>query len=139
MKMRNVILIISWCFLFAQCTPDPSFHIQPYEPKLVIDGSIEQNDFPRVTLSYSDSYFVDIDSTSIRQLLATTAKVTVSDGVQDEVLTLKRNNNFFPPYVYQGTSLKGQVGKIYKLKVEIKGETYTAQTTIPPPVKFDKL
>jgi len=121
------------------CTPQPDINIQPYSSKLVIDGSIEQDNFPRVVLSYSASYFQNIDSASIRDLLVTTAKVTVSDGDETEVLTLKRDNNSFPPYVYQGTSIKGQVGKVYKLLIELKGEKYTASTTIPPLVKFDQL
>jgi len=137
--MNRIPLFVFTCFVSLSCNPQPDLTVRPYTPKLVIDGSIEENDFARVVLSYSASYFSNIDSTSIRELLVTTAKVTVSDGEEEEVLTLKRDKNFFPPYVYQGTSLRGKVGKVYKLQVLLKGQTYTAATTIPPAASFDKL
>jgi len=125
--------------LLLACVPEPSLDQSTYEPRLVIDGSIESGGFPRVVLSNSASYFMNIDSANIRDLIVSTAKVTVSDGATEEILTLKRDDNFFPPYLYQGTSLKGEVGKTYTLTVEVKGKRYTASTTIPPPPKFDKL
>lgn len=138
--MRHpILLFIVAVICAAACTPESDLDAVAYTPKLVIDGSIEDNGFPRVVLSYSASYFDNIDSTSIRKLLVTTAKVTVSDGEQEEILTLKRDNTAFPPYIYQGTSMKGAAGKTYKLTVELKGETYTATTTIPAPAKLDAL
>lgn len=125
--------------LLLACVPEPELDQSTYEPKLVIDGSIESGGFPRVVLSNSASYFMNIDSANIRDLIVSTAKVTVSDGATEEILTLKRDDDFFPPYSYQGTSLKGEVGKTYSLTVEVKGKRYTASTTIPPPPKFDKL
>jgi hypothetical protein len=133
------VLFFLICAELLACVPESSLDIVPYQPKLVIDGSIESGGFPRVVLSNSASYFMAIDSTNIRDLMVSTAKVTVSDGVNEEVLTLKRDDTSFPPYIYQGTSLKGEVGRTYTLTVEAKGEIYTAATTIPLPVKFDKL
>lgn len=134
--------IIFWGLLstlIAACDPEPELDLTPYQPKLVIDGWIEENDFPRVILSRSSSYFDDIDSTTVRDLVVTTAKVTVSDGVNSEILTLKKDENHFPPYVYTGTKFKGITGKTYTLTVESRGETYTASTTIPPSASFDEL
>jgi len=137
--MDRLVLLIIPAILLLACVPEPSLDQTAYEPKLVIDGSIESGGFPRVVLSNSASYFMNIDSANIRDLIVSTAKVTVSDGETEEILTLKRDDDFFPPYVYQGTSLKGEVGKTYSLTVEVKGKRYTASTTIPPPAKFDKL
>ncbi|AYB33792.1 DUF4249 domain-containing protein [Chryseolinea soli] len=137
--MDRLVLLIIPAVLLLACVPEPSLDQTAYEPKLVIDGSIESGGFPRVVLSNSASYFMNIDSANIRDLIVSTAKVTVSDGETEEILTLKRDDDFFPPYVYQGTSLKGEVGKTYSLTVEVKGKRYTASTTIPPPAKFDKL
>lgn len=137
--MHRLVLLILPAILLLACVPEPELDQATYEPKLVIDGSIESGGFPRVVLSNSASYFMNIDSANIRDLIVSTAKVTVSDGTTDEILTLKRDDDFFPPYVYQGTSLKGEAGKTYTLTVEVKGKHYTASTTIPPPAKFDKL
>lgn len=121
------------------CSTEPEFEFTGYEPKLVIDGWIEQDNFPKVILSSSVSYFDEIDSTTIRQMVVTTAKVTVSDGVNEEVLTLKKDEDYFPPYVYSATEMKGEIGKTYTLTVQLKGEVYTATTTIPPVASFDEL
>src|SRR5262245_60933615 len=137
--IQKLLFLPFVAMLFLACEPEPQLDIVTYEPRLVIDGSIESGGFPRVVLSRSASYFAAIDSSNIRDLIVSTAKVTVSDGNESEVLTLKRDNTFFPPYYYQGTSLKGQAGKSYTLTVEVKGERYEASTTIPPPPKFDKL
>jgi hypothetical protein len=137
--MHRLVLLMIPVVLLLACVPEPELDQTSYEPKLVIDGSIESGGFPRVVLSNSASYFMNIDSANIRDLIVSTAKVTVSDGVNEEILTLKRDDDFFPPYVYQGTSLKGEVGKTYSLTVEVKGKRYTASTTIPPPARFDKL
>jgi hypothetical protein len=133
--LYGILLLSALC----GCEPGTDLDTLDYTPKLVVDGSIENGGYARVVLSYSASYFDNIDSASIRKLLVTTAKVTVSNGQQEEILTLKRDNKFFPPYLYAGTSLKGEPGKTYHLKVELKGQTYTATTTIPPPAKFNDL
>jgi hypothetical protein len=46
-------------------------------------------------------------------------------------LTLFKENDFFPPYVYKSTRLKGVIGYEYSLKVEYGGKILTASTTIP--------
>jgi len=92
-----------------------------------------------VLLTTSHAYFSGVDSTTINDLVETRAKVTVSDGEISDVLTLKKDDSYFPPFVYQGTKLKGEVGKTYTLTVELKGEKYTATTTIPPPALLEEL
>ena len=136
---RRWILLLVVSVVFYACTTDPDLEVGAYDRRLVIDGAIEEYGFPKVMLSYSLSYFDGIDSTSIRELVIGTAKVTVSNGTEREVLTLKRDMNYFPPYIYQGTSIKGEAGKIYELTVELKGEKYTARTTIPAPAKLNRI
>jgi len=133
------ILLLMTLVLLAACHPDPNLDVIPYEQKLVIDGSIEDKGFARIFLSYSASYFEPIDSANIFQLVVGTAKVTVSDGTTSEILTLRRDNNYFPPYIYESTGIRGEVGKTYTLTVDLKGQRYTASTTIPPPAKFNSL
>ena len=139
----KLLAINAVCFLalkgLSSCTPEPVLQNPGYEPRLVIDGSIEQGDFPRVSLTYSSSYFTEIDSSKIRKLVIASAKVTVSDGETEEVLTLKKDARYFPPYIYQGTAIKGEIGKNYKLTVEAKNKKYTAITSIPDPAQLVNL
>lgn len=132
-------LLLSLVMICAACTREPLLDTVAYEPKLVIDGWIEQGSFPRVILTSSKSYYSSIDSTTIRDLVETTAKVTVSDGHNSEILTLKRDETYFPPFIYEGTEIKGEVGKSYTLTVELRGEQYTATTTIPNPAVLEQL
>lgn len=136
--MLRILFIILLITLIG-CEDSSIYDATIYESKLVIDGWIEQGDFPKVILTKSSSYFTSVDSAAIRRLVVTTAKVTVSDGVTEEVLTLKRDGNYFPPFIYSGTKLKGVVGGSYKLTVEVGGEQYTATTTIPETVSINEL
>lgn len=132
-------LILSVTAILAACSVEPDLDAVPYEKKLVIDGAIEDKGYARVYLSYSASYFDEIDSANIIQLIEGRAKVTVSDGTDSEILTLRRDNNYFPPYIYESTSLRGQAGKTYNLTVDLQGQRYTATTTIPPVASLDRL
>src|SRR5689334_1557856 len=101
--MRLLVFILFAFVLLTRCAPESDFDAIPYTKKLVVDGFIESNGFARVQLSYNASYFQEIDSANIRDLLESTAKVTVSDGEREEVLTLRRDNTLFPPFYYEGT------------------------------------
>jgi hypothetical protein len=139
MKRNKIYLSFYIGLLLLGCSDEPTLETTTYTPKIVIDGWIENGNYPKVMLTNSLSYFEPIDSVTIRKLVVTTAKVTVSDGTKEEILTLKKDNNYFPPYIYSGTEILGEVGKTYTLKIESKGSVYTATTTIPPIVKFDSL
>jgi hypothetical protein len=134
-----LLLVLPALGLLNGCTPETDLDELQYTPKLVVDGSIENGQTPRVVLSHSVSYFDNIDSASIRKLMETTAKVTVSNGERQEVLTLQPNRGFFPPYVYEANTLRGEAGKTYTLTIDLKGKRYTATTTIPTPPQLDSL
>lgn len=139
MKKFFFLLIFALiCALFG-CSPEPDIRFPDYSPKLVIDGFVEQDQYPRVVLTRSASYFDDIDSVSIRRFVVSTAKVTVSDGENEEVLTYKKGDDFFPPFVYEATELKGEVGKTYTLTVFLEGQVYTSTTTVTPPPVLDSI
>lgn len=139
MKNNVIILFLGVMLSTVGCSTEPDLSLVDYQPKMVIDGWIETGGYPVVILGKSISYFDQIDSATVRQLVVTTAKVTVSDGEKSEVLTLRKDDNYFPPYIYTATSLKGELGKTYNLKVEHQGKTYTASTTIPAPAVFKEL
>lgn len=110
-----------------------------YSPKLVVDGFIEEGQYPVVVLTKSASYFSTVDSLALRELVMSHARVVVSDGEQEEILTLRKNEGYFPPYIYQGTSLKGKAGKTYHLRIDLEGKVYEASTQIMPAVYLDSV
>jgi len=116
-------------FLFS-CTKEIKMEYPKTEKQLVIEGYIEPGKYPIVFLTKSSPFFEKIDSSNIAELIASVAKVSVFCEGVEEVLTLRYNAKYFPSYYYEGTSLMGEVGKSYTLKIELTGKTYTASTTI---------
>ncbi len=129
-------IVLSTSMLFS-CTKEIEIAYPKTEKQLVVQGYIEQGKYPIVFLTKSSPYFEKIDSANIAELIASFAKVTViCDGVED-VLTLKYNANYFPVLYYEGTTIVGEIGKSYTLKIELSGKTYTSTTKIVEPVPID--
>lgn len=141
--MIKKLLVFLWYMALAHvlgsCEKEIDVVLPAYQNKLVVEGWIEQGRGPVVILSRSAGYFDPIDSASIRRFVVTTAKVTVSDGETEEVLTLVKDSNLFPYYIYRGNNLKGKTGQSYRLTVESGGQTYTAETEVPPAAKLDSI
>lgn len=131
-------------FLFAifylgviSCSEDLNLHLPEPDDKIVIDGWIDNGQFSKVLLTRNSPYFSSIDSASIRSLVLTRAKVTITDGEKSEILILRRNDDYFPPYIYEGNEIIGDTGKIYIITAEYGGKTAWANTTIPHSVRLD--
>ncbi len=139
MKANRILVLCSLLVSSVACEKELDVALPPFTPKLVIDGWIEQNQYPTVILTRNAGYFDGVDSSSIRDLVVTTAKVSISDGEREEVLTLRRRDAYFPNFLYQGTDIRGEVGRTYRLTVTSEGKTYTATTTIPAPVPLDSV
>jgi len=131
MDTRYFILLL---VLLLACSKEVEIEQPAYESKVAVDGWIEDGDFANVILTRSSPFLTDYDSASIRNTFLNYAKVTLITGNDDsEVLTLFRKDEFFPPFIYKSTRLKGEPGETYQLKIEVGGEIITARTTIPKP------
>jgi hypothetical protein len=109
------------------------------DPKIVIEGWIENGQPAKVIITKSAPYFDPIDSATLANSLVTNATVTVSDGFSTETLSLGFNPEAFPYIMYMGSSIIGEAGKTYSLSVTVDGATYTSQTTILQPIYLDSL
>ena len=127
--MKN--LILSFFVVLISCNKEDITKQISVESRIVVEGSIEEGGFAKVLLSRSVPIGVAVDSTTILNYVIRSAKVTVSDGVKEEVLRLKRDNNTIPPFVYFGSEIIGETGKTYSLKIEYLNRIITAKTTIP--------
>jgi hypothetical protein len=106
----------------------------PLESKIVVEGWIEEGDFANVILMKSIPTNSVIDSSTVFNQVIRSAKVTVSDGIQEEILRLKSNTGSIPPFIYYGSSILGETGKKYTLKVSYLNNTIEAVTSIPKSV-----
>lgn len=121
-------------FLLMSCTKEVELEQPEYAQKVVVDGYIETGKPAHVFLTLSSPYLTRYDSVSIRNTFLNYGKISLTSSLgEEEVLTLFREDRFFPPFVYKTVSIRGQTGARYYLKVEVKGRELTAVTTIPAP------
>jgi hypothetical protein len=133
--MKKYILFL-FVLIIISCSKD-DFKEQSLESKIVVEGWIEEGDYAQVLLSSSIPVTDAIDSTNVLNHVIRSAKITVSDGQTSEVLRVKNDKNRVPPFVYFGSTLMGESGKEYSLKIEYLDRVVRAVTTIPKAVKLN--
>lgn len=138
-RFQISFLFLILIFSFFSCTKELKIEGMQPEQQLVIEGYIEPQKYPIVYLTKTSDYLNKIDSSNILQYIASFAKVSVSVDGKTEILTLKRYDNQFPIYYYEGNEIKGEIGKRYTLKVELSGKVYESTTTLTEPVSLDNL
>lgn len=133
--MKKRILFILAALLTLSCEQ----LVPPSEPKLVVEGWIQNGGHPIVLLSESLPVELgkEITANDMISSLAKWAKVTVNDGAKTVTLTGMVDENYFPPYVFSTNAITGEVGKSYSLRIEYKDYVVTGETTIPEPVPLD--
>ena len=114
--------------------------VKQVPPQLVVEGWIDSGGFPIVKLTTTVPVSKQAQSTdSLDRFLLRWAKVTVSDGTREVVLTGMPNRDYFPPYIYTTSEMRGEVGKTYTLKVDYQDFHAHAVTTIPKPVALSRI
>jgi hypothetical protein len=132
-----LFVLVSLIIVAVSCNDKSYLDIPEPTDMIVVDGWIENGQFAKVLLTRNSPYFTSIDSASMRELVLTRGKVTISDGQDTEILILRKNLKYFPPYIFEGNQILGEAGKTYTLKAEYGGKTVTSTTTIPAPVPLD--
>lgn len=136
LKLLLFLLIVTWVY---SCKEQDDFTRKDFKPHFVVEGWIENGDFPHVILTHNVPFFTTLDSAQLNELIIRYAKITVSDGQKTEVLTTTKDDNYFPSFIYKGYTLKGESGKTYTLKIEYAGNILTSTTYIPKPVPLDSI
>ncbi|MCP2027105.1 hypothetical protein L1276_002249 [Flavobacterium sp. HSC-32F16] len=118
------------------CSNDDFSGQKSPESRIVVEGWIEEGDYANVLLSSSIPVTDVIDSTNVLNHVIRSAKITVSDGQNSEILRVKNDKNRIPPFVYFGSALKGEAGKEYSIKIEYLNRVVEAVTSIPKSVQL---
>lgn len=136
--MKKISEIILLLLVVTSCQSDLEYKISGYTQKIIVEGFISTGEYPKVYLTLNFPLSKSTDSINILENVIRTAKVTISDGVNTEILTSgwETNKRHFPPYMYVGTEIKGQEGKTYYLTVDYSGYSLHATTTIPKAVSI---
>lgn len=135
---RTTLLTLLALLCLTACNDDD--YLPPYESSLVVEGWIEDGDFPVVMLSRT--YPVMEEKTQVGDLsdyVLRWAVVTISCDDRSVVLTGMRDDNYFPPYIYTTGEMRGEAGKHYTLTVKYRQMYAEATTFIPPAPQLEKL
>jgi hypothetical protein len=107
-------------------------------PKLVVEATIENGQFPIVFLSKSFDFFSKVDPAAISQNFVRRAEVYISNGIVTHKL---REYTYqvagYDFYYYSAnlltpsTLIRGELKKQYSLRIVAEGKEYTATTIIP--------
>lgn len=135
-KTISYILIL---FVFLTSCKTEENELKDYKPQFVVEGWIEEGEYPYVILTHNLPFFTKLDSAQLSEVVIRWAKVTVSDGTETEILTSRKDSRYFIPYLYRGSKIKGEIGKTYTLTIEYAGHTLSSTTYIPNPVPIDSI
>ena len=133
--MKKYIVFL-FALIITSCSKEDFSEQKNLESKIVVEGWIEEGDFANVLLSSSIPVTDVIDSTNVLNHVIRSAKITISDGENSEVLRVKNDKNRIPPFVYFGSTLKGEAGKEYSIKIEYLNRVVKAVTSIPKSVQL---
>ncbi len=134
---RFAIWLLCLSGLFLACQHDD---VPQGAPQLVVEGWIDHGGPPVVMVS--TTYPISERRTQLDELqdaMVRWARVAVSDGEDEVVLTGRPDKRYFPPYVYSTTEMRGRAGRTYRLTVDYHHYHAEAQTTVPEPVRLDSL
>jgi hypothetical protein len=138
---KGFVIYSTLCVLviFTACNPDLDYTVRGYTQKIIVEGTVETGEYPRVYLTLNVPLWKTLDSATVLDHVIRYAKVSVSDGITTEILTSKWDKTHFPPYVYTATEMKGIEGRNYSLKVEYSGYTVYSNTLLPTATTIDSV
>jgi hypothetical protein len=132
--LKNYKLLASLfsALLFFSCQTEIEVKIPDYYNKIVVEGYIENGEYPVVSLFRSVPYFSTMSLEYLeKNVLINDAKVFVTpeNGVEQELFLFPDID--FPFFVaYTTRSFVGEINTSYKLRIEWDGKTYTSETKI---------
>lgn len=130
-----VIYNLCLVFLFIACQEMS----QETSGDIVVEGWIESGGYPVVMLSRTFVVSTGEETNDDPSIVLSLAKVEVSDGIQSVILTGDYDEQYFPPFIYSTSKIRGVPGRTYYLRVEYEGQVITAETTIPEPASLEAL
>lgn len=139
LNINITLLYIIIAIMLSSCNYSFDVTDIPYEPKVVVEGRIDNEKYASVILTRSAPVTGRQDTISILKSAIRSALITVSDGNILDTLRLTRDDDRFPPYVYKGQKIKGETGKIYELKIYHNSQIISSVTHIPDPVVPDSI
>lgn len=132
-KLKTYTVALVLTTLLAACSND--FAMDEYQPKIAVDGRIENGKTPIVYISYSSNFIGEYDSLDFINMIKLNISAFVITEDRDTIgMTRRTDASQFPPFYYttSPTELIGTPGEQYQLLIRKSGyPEVTASTTIP--------
>jgi len=153
-KWTGIAALFCILVTFFSCEKEVDIKLDTGEPRLVVEGGIENDLPPIVMLSKSIGYFEKIDLETLQNTSVHGAEVYVSDGtktVQLKEFSVDTGSNGFKFYYYSlvdfnnpvfpplDSIILGEFEKYYTLTIKHEGQVYTSTTKIPTPTPIDSI
>ena len=133
MKIKYFILGVCLIFslLFQACQSEIEVKLPDYEPKLVVEGYIENGKPPRVMLTRSVPYFqyMDYDYIVENVLIMDASVIVYAEDGEGQRLNFQECADSPFRYAYVGR-FPGRENMRYDLEIEWHGKKYTASTRV---------
>jgi hypothetical protein len=152
MKFLGNLSVLLAVLLFVSCEKEINVPLEQGETRLVVEGSIANDQPPFVTLTKSVGFFDKIDFNNINYVSG--AIVTVTDLTANQSIVLKEytidstigGNTFsfkiYGPDTAQANWLNfvsGKIGHFYQLDIVSDGKNYRANTQLPNNAGLDSI
>jgi len=131
-KMKNIYLLIFPVLLFFSCQTEIEVKVPTYYNKMVVEGYIENGEYPMVSLYRSAPYFSTMTlDYLLDSIVITNAKVFVSSS-KGETHELFLMPSYQAPLflAYTSFAFKGELNTSYSLRIEWDGKVFTSETSI---------
>ncbi|MBL7938411.1 MAG: DUF4249 domain-containing protein [Flavobacteriales bacterium] len=162
MKRASLLLTIPTVALLVGCEKEITVELPDVPTQFVVEGVVQPGLPPYVILTRTQSYFDPIDQNALSNSYVRGALVTVDNGSGPVALDQLCSSSLTPEqralfaeitgvdpallgsadiciYSTANTALYGEVGRTYRLNIEVEGEVLTSVTTIPNPVSLDSV
>ena len=139
-KLVYMCVIVFALGMMQACEREIDIELPNSEDLLVVEGSIETGEYPKVLITRNRGFFNEFPTdlnTFLTEFVVQDAVVTVSDGTTSEVLQFTIDPLNYPFVYYTGSTIKGEVGKTYSLTIVSGSKTLTSLTQIPAAVPLD--
>ncbi len=138
--LRISLFVLMGLFVFSSCEKAIHFDLDKVDNQLVVEATIENDQYPIVFLSKSLDYFSQIDATILSQSFVHNANVSISTNTQTEqlkeyaVLASAAGDSIYyysTDTSFSASAFKGSLNTGYGLRIETGSAVYTSQTSIP--------
>jgi Domain of unknown function (DUF4249) len=156
-----LLLLVAAIFLVLQgCEKDITLELPKPEERLVLEGYIQQDEFPFLVITKNFSFFSGVDFDNLNDLYVKDADVVLTVDGKDYIMQNFCLSTLPQPLkelvlsylglneddlqgldicAYISLDVTGEIGKTYNLKVDYNQHHLKAKTVIPNPAPIDSI